>query len=259
MNRLLYITCLILIPLTFTIGELSAAQPQTTEFSADLYQKGQGMERNGRIYIAKGRMRSEMSQGGQTIIQIVDTDKKLGWMIMPAQKSYMEQQLSSNTSAITAQSQGGDSNPCMGMKGAQCKKVGEEKISGRLTVKWYITFNWQGKTQKSTQWIDKERGIPLKQALPDGQQLERKMVGLEQLSGRAVEKWVMSMQDDKEGAKNVYSWYDPQLNLALREEMPGGFVREMRNVKIGPQDPKLFTIPAGYKKMTPQMRPPANK
>ena len=259
MSRLTHITILILIQLTFTIGELSAAQQQTPEYSADFYQKMQGNESSGRIYMGKGRMRSEMSQRGQKVIQIVDTNKKLGWMIMPAQKSYMEQQLSSGASPMSGQSQKGDSNPCMGMPGTQCKKIGEEKISGRTTVKWDITLNRQGKTQKGTQWIDKERGIPLKEIYPNGQQLERKMVGREKLSGREVEKWVMSMQGDKEGSQNIYSWYDPQLNIALREEMPGGVVREMRNIKIGPQDPKLFTVPAGYKKVTPQVRAPVKK
>ena len=259
MNRHKYIKILIVIPLVFTIGALNAAQHQVIEFSADLYQKEQGKESTGRIYIGKGVMRNEMSQGGQTYIQIVDTNKSMGWMIMPAQQSYMERRLPRGGSSIPTQPQKGNVNPCMGMQGAQCTKVGEEKISGRMTVKWDITFNWQGQTQKSTQWIDKERGIPLKQIQANGQQLERKMLGREKLSGREVEKWVMTMKGDKVGSHSIYSWYDPELKLALREEMPGGGVREVRNVKIGPQDPKLFTIPAGYKKITPQMRPPEKK
>ena len=259
MNRHLYTAILILIPLVFTIGALNAGQQQTIEFSADLYQKEQGKESSGRLYIGKGLMRNEMSQGGQNYIQIVDTNKNIGWMIMPAQQSYMERRLQSGASSIPTQSQKGDMNPCMGMRGAQCKKVGEEKISGRMTVKWDITFNLQGQTQTSSQWIDKERGIPLKEIRPNGQQLERKMLGREKLSGREVEKWVMTMKGDEQGSQNIYSWYDPELKLALREEMPGGSVREVRNVKVGPQDPSLFTIPAGYKKITPQMRAPATK
>ena len=32
--------------------------------------------------------------------------------------------------------------------------------------------------------------------------------------------------------------------------MPGGYIREIRNIKTGAQAKELFTIPAGYKKMS---------
>ena len=41
-------------------------------------------------------------------------------------------------------------------------------------------------------------------------------------------------------------WYDPQLKIAIREELPGGYFRELRDIRVGAQSPQLFTIPAGY-------------
>ena len=34
----------------------------------------------------------------------------------------------------------------------------------------------------------------------------------------------------------------------IREELPGGYVRELRNIKVGKQAADLFTIPAGYQR-----------
>jgi hypothetical protein len=54
-------------------------------------------------------------------------------------------------------------------------------------------------------------------------------------------------------------WYDPQLKIAIREELQGGFIRELRDIKIGKQDKKLFEIPTGYKQveqLPAYLRPP---
>ena len=47
-----------------------------------------------------------------------------------------------------------------------------------------------------------------------------------------------------------YQWFDPELNTNIREEGPGGFMREMRNIKTGKQPVKLFTVPAGYEEIS---------
>jgi hypothetical protein len=43
-----------------------------------------------------------------------------------------------------------------------------------------------------------------------------------------------------------HQWYDPEINMNIREEMAGGYTRDIVNIKVGPQPKDLFGIPAGY-------------
>jgi hypothetical protein len=149
----------------------------------------------------------------------------------------------------------GEVSPCEGVPASSCRKLGDEKINGRNAAKWSVSVNQQGKTASSTQWIDRQRGILLRQEMPDGGLIEQKMVGVERLGNRNVEKWAMQVTQGKGQSQRSYSWFDPELNLAIREEYPGGYLREMRNIRVGAQDARLFTIPAGFKKVSPRQQP----
>jgi hypothetical protein len=238
-----------------TVGQ--AASPSQIEFSADFYQTGaSGGESGGRIFVGKGNVRTEMTQNGQQMIQIVDTKNQITRMIIPAQRSYMEQEGAGPPPGMGS-AKGGEVNPCEGMRGAQCERLGTEKVGGRAAVKWEVSIDRQGKTLTSSQWIDQERGIPLRQEMPNGQQMELKMLGQEEMEGRRVEKWEMQMSQPDQASQSSYRWFDPELNMIIREEFPGGFVRGMRNIRIGAQDTALFKVPAGFKKITPQQKAPA--
>ena len=102
---------------------------------------------------------------------------------------------------------------------------------------------------KSIQWIDEERGVALRQEMPNGQQMELKMVGKEEMEGRSV-RWEMEMVQPNKSPQKSYRWFEPELNVILREEFPGGFVRGMRNIRVGAQDRLLKC--AGFQKITPQ-------
>ena len=54
-------------------------------------------------------------------------------------------------------------------------------------------------------------------------------------------------------------WYDRELQIAMREELPGGYFRELRNIRIGPQSDALFRVPAGYRLVEPQRQQPAGQ
>lgn len=234
-----------------TMGQ--AASSSTVEFAADFYQiNPSGAETGGKIFIAKDMVRTEMIQNGQQLVQIVDTKNHLTRMIVPAQRAYMEQQGAGPQPGSAQQGEGGEVNPCQGMKGAQCKQLGKEDVGGRSTVKWEIVVEQQGNSMKSIHWIDEERGVALRQEMPNGQQMELKMVGKEEMEGRSVEKWEMEMVQPNKSPQKSYRWFEPELNVILREEFPGGFVRGMRNIRVGAQDPGLFEVPAGFQKITPQ-------
>jgi len=232
------------------------AQPIITdvEFSADMYQKApQGQEMQGKIYVGKDRMRTEMTQGGQQMIQILDNVQRVQWLINPAQKSYMEQRAPADAPAPVK----GSSNPCDDLPGATCKSLGVEQLQGRQAEKWEMTLSQQGQSYTMTQWIDQERAMPLRQEMPNQQVMELKMVGPDDLGGRKVEKWEVIMSQAGKALQSSFQWYDPELKIAIKEERPGGFVREFRNIQVGPQPADLFSLPAGLQKAVPpqQARP----
>jgi outer membrane lipoprotein-sorting protein len=234
------------------------AQPVTAavEFSAEMYQKApQGQEVQGKIHVGKDRMRTEMTQGGQQMIQIVDNAQRVQWMINPAQRSYMEQRAPADGPAPAPAKAGG--NPCEGMPGATCRSLGSDPLQGRAAEKWELTMTQQGQSYTMTQWIDQERGMPLRQEMPNQQIMELKMVGPDTLGGRAVEKWEVTLSQGGKPVQTSHQWYDPELKIAIREEIPGGYVREFRNIQVGPQPAELFSIPAGLTKVEPQPPRPA--
>ncbi len=150
-------------------------------------------------------------------------------------------------------------NPCYGLKDANCIKLGEEPVAGRAAQKWRVTVAAAKGKQESIHWIDNERNILLRQSSSQGVMMEQKMLGTETLNGRTVEKWQMTQ--NRAGKKPQLStrWFDPQLNLAIREEYPRGYVREMSNIKVGSQKAKLFSVPTGYKKIESKSVLPAKK
>jgi hypothetical protein len=75
------------------------------------------------------------------------------------------------------------------------------------------------------------------------------MISKQETNGRQTEKWSMQITRADGQQMTSYQWYDPELKIAIREEMQGGFVRELKNIKVGKQDAKLFKVPSGYKQV----------
>jgi outer membrane lipoprotein-sorting protein len=226
------------------------AAAEGAQFSADTLQSGpQGTVSSGKMYVGKNRVRIEMEQQGRTMIRITDNDQQVEWILLPDQKGYMERRAAPGAPK-TEQRAGVETNPCAsGMQGMQCTKLGTETLSGRKADKWEVTVSHQGQTMKSTQWIDTERGVPLRQEMPGGQTMELKFVGVETLDGRKAEKWEMEASTPNQAPSKSYQWYDPELQLAVRQELPGGYVSEFKNIRVGEQPDRLFTIPAGYERL----------
>ena len=91
--------------------------------------------------------------------------------------------------------------------------------------------------------------MSLRNVRPDGSVAELKLVGTEVLDGRDTERWQKTMTD-ADGKKDVSTqWYDPELRIITREELHGGYFRELKSIEIAPQPPALFTAPADYKQV----------
>jgi len=221
------------------------------EFSADMVQRGpQGEMSSGKMYVGDKRVRTEMSHQGQQIIRVSDEKRGVEWILFPDQKKYMEQRLGRPGGNGSGAAPKPTDDPCGGMPGLTCRNLGEENIGGRTALKWEITASHQGETMTSTQWIDKERGVVLRQESPNGQTMELNFVGMEDVGGRKVEKWEMVATIPNKPETRTFQWYDPELELATRQEYPGGMVSELTNIRVGKQPDELFSIPAGYERMS---------
>jgi hypothetical protein len=67
--------------------------------------------------------------------------------------------------------------------------------------------------------------------------------GKDTVNGRAAVKYEGKTQDGKQ----ITMWTDPELNFLVKWEESGGNSGELRNIKTGAQDGKLFEVPAGYR------------
>jgi hypothetical protein len=190
-------------------------------------------------------MRLEIEQGGRQVVTIVDKDRNASWTVFPDRKAYIEQ-----GSGAGAAPEDQSPNPCAALSDATCRHTGEEEISGRTADIWEITIRHDGRVLKGTQWIDRERGVPLRQNMPGGLRSELSMVGMDEVGGRTVEQWQLTSSAENQEPISSYQWYDPALGVAVRQELPGGYVSELKNIQLGDQPDELFRVPADFQKLT---------
>ncbi len=234
---------------------VATAQAETgaVQFAADMVRRGpDGQVTSGKMFVGDGRTRMEMSQQDREVIRISDQNRHMEWILFPAEQNYLERGAPSGAEGAPPppKQPSAEADPCAGMPGVTCRRVGVEDVNGRPAVKWEMTASQEGKTLTGAQWLDQERGMPLKSVMPNGPTMELKILGQETIDGRKVEKWEMTMTAPKQQPSRTFQWYDPELKLAVREEFPGGYVSELKNIRLGPQPDDLFSVPAGYTRMT---------
>lgn len=229
----------------FSIFSVNAFEV-TAEFSADAVQSMPGRaSSNVKMFISKKAVRTESIINGDTIIEIVYPKDNRRVLLNKLRKTYVEQKSQSNN---TINSKKTNSSPCSGIVNSTCKKLGKEKVNGRNTVKWEMSMQRNGQRFKSLHWLDEKYSMPLRNQLHDGTVSTMTLSEKEQINGRNTEKWVL--RSIRPNGQNIESqqWYDPKLKMVIREELPGGYVRELRNIKVAKQNKKLFKIPSDYKK-----------
>lgn len=125
------------------------------EFSADIVSSNRGGVYTARIFmgIDKNRVESEES------IVISRMDKKVVWILMPAQKTYMEQSLDSGKVISTTEKIEGEVERTL---------LGKENVNGRSADKYKVTYELNGVESSMYQWIDPSLRLPVKTAAIDG-------------------------------------------------------------------------------------------
>jgi hypothetical protein len=238
-----------------SILAFQAVAEARVQFSADAYQTvPQSPPRVSRMYVGDGRLRMEYDANGQQAVEISAPAEGLFVLLLPQQRSYMERKAAAlpDSAGRTLDASRG---PCGDLPNASCKALGSEPVNGRDAEKWEMVVTQDGRQVRALYWLDQERNLPLKVFAPDGTVTELHMIGVETLGGRSVEKWSTRTTRPDGQVSEAMQWYDPELRVAIREEFPGGFVRELRNIQVGAQPATLFEVPAGYARL-PNPAPP---
>jgi len=224
------------------------AQALEKSFSAEAVQTAPGMAQTRmKFYVASNNaVRMEMQTPNGTIIQQYFPDKGLLRVLYPAQRKYIEQQspapLALPGEVVT--------NPCEQLPDATCENLGEEKIDDQIAVHWKVTRQGPGNTpQVMEQWLDKQRGVPLRQIFPNGTRIDATLTGIETINGRKAERWEIVMTPASGNPQKGIQWHDVELDVTIREALPNGAIRELVNIDTREPPAELFEVPAGFSKL----------
>ena len=226
------------------------------EFSAEAVQSTPGQPPViAKMFVSKNAVRTETAIGNNTIIEIVFPKDQRRILLNQHAKTYVDQKLPAKVNDRLSRK---DTSPCHGLANARCKKLGQEKIDGRNSIKWEMTVSRNGQYLKSLHWIDSKRQIPLREQFSGGTVSTMSFVGKEKINGRNTEKWKFYSVRPNGRSIESQQWYDLALKMVIRETLAGGYMRELRNIKVAKQNKALFEIPADYKQDTRPAIPSAN-
>ena len=124
------------------------------DFSADMINTTKGGIFKGKIFISKDKTRMETLEG----ITITRMDKKVVWILMPKDKMYMEQPFDPSKAVASSEKVSGE---------IERKLIGQEIIDGKMTNKYQIVYNQNGKRETIFQWLAVGLKIPVKTAAGD--------------------------------------------------------------------------------------------
>ena len=227
----------------------AVAERSNIQFSAQAVQSAtDGENRNAQIYVGDNQVRLEYTKDDQLMVEIYDMKNQRLLLMVPQQASYMLRQMSNGRMAnpMLPPSQ---SDPCSYVAAAKCRLLTSEFLHGRRVTRWEMIVNREGQNLRSLHWMDDERHIPLREQWPDGTVSELRPLGQESLNGRPAERWEMKVTHPDGKQMLSTQWYDPELQIAIREELPGGNFRELRDIRVGLQPEQLFSVPAGYRRL----------
>ena len=140
-------------------------------FKADLQMSGGRTPGNmqAKIFFSSGKVRMEMAMGGQNQVMISDTAKSVLYMVMPADKMYMEMNAHAPGPMRTPKVDSVDpANPCSNTVITSCKKLGTETVNGYATEKW----EFKQASETVTAWVSTKLRFPIKSVTSDGLTVE---------------------------------------------------------------------------------------
>ncbi len=72
---------------------------------------------------------------------------------------------------------------------------------------------------------------------------------MEEVNGRRTEHWSIDYTAQGQAPQKGEWWFDPEIRVSVREEMPSGEARWLKNIVVGAVDPASFEVPDGWTKL----------
>lgn len=239
-----------LVPLAaaLLLPALATAQTLIPAYAADaVYRAPDGTESTGRVVKSGPDMRLEFTEAGRAVVQIIRRAEGRMYVLDPASRSYFTVEGEPDPHAGTAAYEA----PCdPNLAGMTCRFLGNEVTSGITAEVWEIGQP-NDPTQLSRILWDGARHRALRQDYPDGTVMALAFRAMVRIEGRDVEHWAITVTVPGEPALAGAWYYDPELRVELREELPTGESRSLRNIVVGPVDPAAFAVPAGWTEVSP--------
>jgi hypothetical protein len=198
-------------------------------------------------------LRMEYTEQGRQVVQILRRADGVMYLLDPETKSYYEVRGKPSPDPTGA----GYLPPCQqDDPSVKCTFKGTEVSSGIKAEVWEIAV--PGQSGVTTILWDGARHRALRQSFPDGTEMKMTFVKMEEVAGREVEHWSVGYSAPGREAQAGAWFYDPKLRVEVREELPTGEVRSLEDIKVGPVDPAVFTVPQGWTRQDlPQAPAPA--
>ncbi len=235
----------------FALGVASPIQAQQTApvrtYSATAIHGIPGQPETSGIVIKSGEnMRLEFEQNGQKVIQILLPQQGVMYILEPQTRTYLELR----GPAVPATAGSGTAAPCTAQSNlALCQQIGKDTVSGIQVERWLMAK--QPQTKPLTILWDPTRRQALRQEFPDGSSTVMNFIAMDNLNGRVVEHWSIETLAAGRDTLTGGWWFDPELRVVVREELPGGETRRLEDITVGAVDPATFHPPAGWTKRDP--------
>lgn len=123
-------------------------------FSADMVSRANGQMMQGKIYVSGKKVRTEMAGS----IMIARPDLNVAYVIMPAERMYMEQAINMKMLPKTSDKLEGE---------VERVSLGKEVIDGNQTEKFKVVYIEGGMRAEAYQWL-MDSGFPVKMEAVDG-------------------------------------------------------------------------------------------
>jgi len=236
---------MIMISVSLFVSSVSHATEVGIEFSATAVQKAPDRASyQSEMYIGKDFVRTDSTMKNTKIIEIQNTKAMKKYYLLPEHKVFMEVKLRNPMTPEVEIDQ--NTKPCDGMENTRCELLATESIFGRPAEKWEFVVQQNNQSIRSLHWIDIERRMIVREFLPNGTINELIPQGDDIVNQRKSEKWLWQVSGPNGTIRTSIQWYDPELKITTREEIQGGFVRELIHIKLGKQPKSLFDIPSSY-------------
>jgi hypothetical protein len=236
-----------------TLFVLMSFNTHAVSFTADAVQHRGTEVSRAKMFWNDGSVRFEYMDQGTPMVQIFDNkNSKVIWLDS-AKKVYIERELTDQQAVPVMAGTEKKYNPCDDFPDAECTRLKSDEINDRQTEKWLITFKVNGRDQHVFQWIDKKHQILVRQENPDGSVLDVKILDDQEINGRQVCRVDMNATGPDGSSVRATQWYDPVLEIVVRQQTDDGAMDELRNIRVETIKAEMFAVPEGYRTVDSQL------